>query len=310
MNEVTECDITFAKIHIFDIKLITFAKTFHIHHMEKEENKLQIDVDSVLRKRIPRLRRFMPRALVRWLERFICQPQMNVFLAQYGHLRDAEFCRALVDHLDITYHVHGSIDNIPSKRVIVACNHPLGGLDGMILIELFTRLFGSDVKFLVNNLLMAVEPLRGVFIPVNKYGKQSRQAAADVDEAFRSDTPILIFPAGLCSRKSSQGIITDLEWQKTFINKAVKYHRDIIPVHFSGHNSRFFYNFAKFRKCLGVKFNIEMLRLPREVFLSRGKSFVVSIGQPVPWQSLHGGSQAAEETLKIRRMVYDLAPES
>ncbi len=278
--------------------------------MEKEEKKLQIDVDSVLRKRIPRLRRFMPRILVRWLEHFICQPQMNDFLARYGHLKDAEFCRALIDYLDISYQIKGSLNDLPSKRVIVACNHPLGGLDGMILIELFTRLFGTDVKFLVNNLLMAVEPLRGVFLPVNKYGKQSRMAAADVDRAFRSDAPVLIFPAGLCSRKSPQGNITDLQWQKTFINKAVKYHRDIIPVHFSGHNSSFFYNFAKFRKRLGIKFNIEMLRLPREVFLSRGKSFVVSIGQPIPWQSLHGGTQAAGETLKIRQLVYDLAPES
>ncbi|MDE7411994.1 MAG: 1-acyl-sn-glycerol-3-phosphate acyltransferase [Paramuribaculum sp.] len=277
--------------------------------MAESDKPLQIDVDSVLRSRTPGLRRFLPRFAVRWLERLICQPQMNEFLARYGHLRDAEFCRALVDYLDITYTVDGDVDSLDDKRVIVACNHPLGGLDGMILIELFTRLFGTDVKFLVNNLLMAVEPLRGVFLPVNKYGHQSRDAARQVDEAFSGDAPVLIFPAGLCSRKSAGGVIADLEWQKTFINKAVKYHRDIIPVHFSGQNSRFFYNFAKFRKRVGIKFNIEMVRLPREVFLSRGKSFVVTIGAPVSWQSLKGGADAAQEALDIRRRVYSLAPE-
>lgn len=274
--------------------------------MTDNPGNLRIDLDAVLRTRIPRYYKFIPAFLIRQLERFICQREMNEFLHLYGHMRDAEFCRAIINHLGITYTVNGA-GNLPDNpRVIISCNHPLGGLDGIILIDYFTQHYGPSVRFVVNDLLMAVTPLSGVFLPINKHGHQSRQSSLNIDNAMNGDSPIIIFPAGLVSRKGKNGIIADLTWQKTFINKAIRHRRDIIPVYFSGQNSKFFYNFAKLRTRLGIKFNIEMTRLPREVFLCRGKSYRISIGRPVSWQSFKGGTEAAAEALFMRQQTYAL----
>ena len=123
---------------------------------------------------------------------------------------------------------------------------------------------------------------------------------------MESDDPVIIFPAGLCSRKGDDGKVADLRWQKNFINKAIHSHRDIIPMRFDGENSSFFYNFARLRTRLGLKFNIEMIRLPREVFLSAGKHFTIRIGTPVSWQTLKGGRSAQSEADTLRQLIYKL----
>lgn len=124
----------------------------------------------------------------------------------------------------------------------------------------------GEMKFVVNDLLTFVEPLRSIFLGINKHGDQSRDAVALLDQAFAGPAPIVMFPAGLVSRRQPDGSIADLRWQKMVVNKAISCQRDIIPLHFSGENSKFFYNFAHLRTSLGLKFNIEMARLPAEIF--------------------------------------------
>lgn len=268
---------------------------------------IRIDIGSVLRSRVPRYYRFIPRPLVRLIERMICQDSLNRMLEANRGKRGADFCRGVLEHLDISYTVKGE-ENLPeSGRAIFVCNHPLGGLDGMALIDMMARRYGPDVKFVVNDLLMAIEPLRDVFLPVNKHGRQQRSATVGLDEALASDVPVIIFPAGLCSRKGTDGSVADLRWQKMFVNKALAHRRDIIPMFFSGRNSKFFYNFAKLRTRLGLKLNIEMVRLPAEVFRSRGARFTVSVGSPISYRTLHGGAEAQAEADTIRTQVYTLA---
>lgn len=267
---------------------------------------IQIDLDAILRSRLPRYSRFIPHFLVNRLKKIICQNELNEMLRRCHGKRDDEFCRGVIDHLGITYTVEGA-DNLPeSPRFIAVSNHPLGGLDGMILIDYFSRRYDRKVKFIVNDLLMAIEPLSGVFIPINKHGSQSREYSRLMDRAMESDDPVIIFPAGLCSRKGDDGKVADLRWQKNFINKAIHNHRDIIPMRFDGENSSFFYNFARLRTRLGLKFNIEMIRLPREVFLSAGKHFTIRIGTPVSWQTLKGGRSAQSEADTLRQLIYKL----
>ncbi len=267
---------------------------------------IQIDVDAVIRSRLPRHYRHIPRFVIRWLSRTICQDEMNEMLRVCHGKRNADFCRGVIDHLGTSYTVSGE-DRLPqSGRFIAVCNHPLGGLDGMMLIDFITRHYGPGVKFIVNDLLMAIEPLSGVFLPINKHGRQSRESFRAIDEAMSGPAPIIIFPAGLVSRKGKKGHIADLQWQKNFVNQAIAHQRDIIPVFFSGHNSKFFYNFAKLRTKLGLKLNIEMIRLPKEVFRSRGMSYRICIADPIPWQSLHGGPKAQQTADAIRRRVYQM----
>lgn len=268
---------------------------------------LEINVGEVLRQRIPRYWRFIPRGLVRWLERTVCQDELNRLLRDNFPRRDADFCRGVLDDLGVTVNFH-NLDNLPPKeqtRVLFVSNHPLGGLDGMALIDFVRTYYAVAPRFIVNDLLNAVEPLSDTFIPVNKHGAQSREAILRLDEAFASDAPLLMFPAGLVSRRGKKGVVADLEWQKMFVAKARQYGRDIIPLHFYGENSSFFYKFAKFRRRIGLKFNIEMIYLPREVFRSKGKTFDVVVGKPIPHTSLDD-MPPARKAQQIRQMVYDL----
>jgi len=133
------------------------------------------------------------------------------------------------------------------------------------------------------------------------------QKFSDIDAVFRSNTPIIMFPAGLVSRKRRNGIISDLKWHKMFVNKAIQYERDIIPVYFDAQNSPFFYNFAKFRLRIGLRFNFEMMYLPREIFRSRNACFRLVVGDPIAWQSLEGGRKASRQAQKIKKILYSLS---
>lgn len=274
--------------------------------MNAPDQQLKIDVDAVLRAKAPRYYRWIPKGVIRFLERTVCQNRLNELLEHNASLRGADFCRGVLGDLNVHYTVEHA-DRLPADpRVIIACNHPLGGLDGLILIDYFTRRYGREVRFLVNDILMAVEPLSDVFVPVNKHGRQSRGDAASIDRILATDTPVIIFPAGLCSRKGKRGVVADGQWQKTFITKAIASQRPVIPIRFSGENSKFFYNFAKWRKRLGIPLNIEMVLLPKEMLRAQGRSYTICIGEQIAWQSLRGGRQAFDQAQLIRQYVYSI----
>ncbi|MDE6651757.1 MAG: 1-acyl-sn-glycerol-3-phosphate acyltransferase [Paramuribaculum sp.] len=270
-----------------------------------ESDKLRIDVAAVIKERLPRYSRFIPRRLVRWVEKTICQDRLNDMLDYAGDRRGAQFCDAVLEKLGISYTVHGK-ENLPqNRRVTIVCNHPLGGLDGIAMIHFIESVYGEPIHFPVNDLLMAVKPLDDIFLPVNKHGKQSRSTGVAIDEAFKGPDPIIIFPAGLVSRKLKDRI-ADLKWNKMFVNKCISSKRDVIPVYFSGNNSSFFYNFARLRERACIKFNIEMIYLPREVFRCENAEFDIFIGKPIPCSALKGGSEAVAQAQNIRNIVYTL----
>ena len=283
------------------------------------ENSLKIDVAEVLRSRMPRLSRLIPKSLVRWLERVICQDDMNRLLEENHGLTGAEFCRGVLGSLGISVDIKHA-ERLPARedrRVIFVSNHPLGGLDGMALIDLIQQHYGGQVWFIVNDLLMAVKPLNDVFLPINKHGAQSRRAAGAIEEALAGNNPVIIFPAGLCSRMRRTSYmgkhgteVADLQWHKMFVNKSIQHHRDIIPLHFSGQNSPHFYKVARARKLLRVPINLEMIYLPQEVFKARGSKFTVTIGARLPWNSVAGGKDAQGSANSIRSMAYLLGQDS
>lgn len=270
------------------------------------DRPIRIDVGGVLASRLGGKARFAPRFLVRWLEKLICQDQLNQLLESNYPLRGAEFCDGVLCDLDVTIDIRNENLLPKNPRCIIVSNHPLGGLDGMSMISWLSRHYNRPVRFVVNDLLMAVEPLTDCFVPVNKHGRQSRSSLVSLEEALAGDGPVVIYPAGLCSRLGDDGVVADLAWNKMFVTKAIESRRDIVPVHFDGHNSPSFYRWARIRQRLGIKFNFEMLLLPREVFRSRGKTFTITCGTPVPWQSLEGGAKAASTAAQLRRQVYAL----
>ena len=269
------------------------------------DKPMKIDVDQVLKARLPRHYRYIPRFAVKWLERTICQDRLNAILQKMAGKNSVDAASAALDEMDISIVATG-LEQLPEGRFMFVSNHPLGGLDGLALISLLGNRYDKRIKFLVNDLLMAVEPLRGVFLPVNKYGNQSRVNAAQIEEALQSDNQFITFPAGLCSRMQPDGTIADLTWQKAAVVHAVNYKRDIVPVYFDACNSRFFYRFAKWRKQLGIKFNIELIFLPKEMIKQCGSTLRVIIGQPIPWNSLDA-RKPKNEAARLRDIVYSMA---
>jgi len=264
-----------------------------------------IDVKKVLHDKNPALARMVPGFLISYLKRIIHQEELNEFLGKYGNLKDAEFIGAGLKYLNTNYTVTGAEKLPHDGRYIFVSNHPLGGLDGLVFIFEMSKIY-KNIKFPVNDILLNIENLSGIFLPVNKHGSQGREAARKIEEAYASDGQILYFPAGLCSRKR-KGAITDLEWQKSFITKAVAHKRDIVPVYFSGRNSNFFYNLAKLRSFLGIRANIEMLYLPDEMFRQSEKRIDMVIGEPISWQTFDKSKTAPEWALFVRSKTYELS---
>jgi len=265
---------------------------------------LKIDVEQVLNSKNPALGKTIPKFLINYLKRIIHQEELNDFFRIHGHNKDAKMIEAWLKYADIKYKVIGS-ENIPSEgRYIFVSNHPLGGLDGVVFIYELSKYF-KDIKFPVNDILMNIKNLSGIFLPVNKHGSQGREAARMIEEAYSSPGQILYFPAGLCSRKK-KGIIKDLQWHKSFISKAIQHKRDIVPAFFSGRNSNFFYNLSNIRNFLGIKANIEMLYLPDEMFRQKNKEILLVFGKTIPWQTFDGTKSPSEWADWVRSKSYEL----
>lgn len=266
---------------------------------------LKIDLEKVIASKNPRLLKFLPGFLLRYIKRTIHQEDINRFLEENGHKRDFEFAEAALQELGVTVKWVG-LENIPAKGgVILASNHPLGGIDGMALIHVVGKV-RRDVNFLVNDILMNLKPLSGVFVPVNKHGKNSAEMVAKMDDVYASDQAVLIFPAGLVSRKQAGGVIRDLQWKKSFITRARKYRKNIIPVYVAGRNSDFFYNLARLRKRLGIKANIEMFYLPDEMYRQNGKTITIIFGKPIPWETFDNSKNDGEWADWMKEQVYAL----
>ncbi|MDE6192864.1 MAG: 1-acyl-sn-glycerol-3-phosphate acyltransferase [Muribaculaceae bacterium] len=273
---------------------------------------LQLDIEGILRKRIPsRKQKFIPGFLYGALSRLIHQDELNEMLRIGYPSQGSEFSRKVLEHLDIEVTVDGA-ENLPAKdrRVVFASNHPLGGLDGIALIAVLGQRYGDEnIRFLVNDLLMNVEPLGTVFLPINKYGSQARAAAEAINAEYASDRQIVIFPAGLVSRLHPGGEVHDLKWQKAFVQKAIENDRDIVPVRFVALNRKRFYRLAKWRKKLGIKVNIEQATLPAELCASRGKRFRIIIGQPVSVSELRASGRSFPQLAEdLRAAIYRLSP--
>ena len=273
---------------------------------------LQLDIEGILRKRIPsRKQKFIPGFLYGALSRLIHQDELNEMLRIGYPSQGSEFSRKVLKHLDIEVTVEGA-ENLPAKdrRVVFASNHPLGGLDGIALIAVLGQRYGDEnIRFLVNDLLMNVEPLGNVFLPINKYGSQARAAAEAINAEYASDRQIVIFPAGLVSRLHPGGEVHDLKWQMAFVQKAIENDRDIVPVRFVALNRKRFYRLAKWRKKLGIKINIEQATLPAELCASRGKRFRIIIGQPVSVSELRASGRSFPQLAEdLRASIYRLSP--
>lgn len=277
--------------------------------MSKNQTPLKIDIDKVLASKSQTLSKFTPKFAINYLKRTVHQDELNALLEKYAGYTGVDFAEKLLHEFNVccnvTFEDRSAL--LPSQKYIFVCNHPLGGLDGIIIINEISRLYNKKVMFVVNDLLMNIKPLEDIFIPVNtvKHGTMSKEYARKIEDAYRSSNQILYFPAGLCSRKIN-GSITDLEWKGGYIKQALKYNRSIVPMHLIGQNSNFFYRLANIRKALGIKFNIEMIYLPDEMFRQKNRTFGLFVGKPIDIEEIRQNPNIRMWNRLIREKSYSL----
>ena len=238
-----------------------------------------INLRKVFEDKNPALLKVLPKFILNYLKRIVHEDEINDFINKNQDVMGVDFCKAVVRDFDITVNVFG-LENIPrTGGVLLAGNHPLGGLDALSIVDKLTE-HRTDIRFIVNDILLNLKNLKGIFVGVNKHGANAKKSLQEVDELFASEKAVFVFPAGLVSRRK-RGVVEDLEWKKTFVTRARKHNKPIIPVHIDGILSDFFYRLANLRMKLGIKSNIEMLYLANEQFKLKGKTVNITIGKPV-----------------------------
>ncbi|MBO5584064.1 MAG: glycerol acyltransferase [Prevotella sp.] len=273
-----------------------------------EKIEKTIDIDNILKSKMGGKAKYVPRFASAWLKHIVHQDQVNEFLHSARDLKGVPWLDATLKYLDITLKVEGE-ENLPpkddGKLYTFVSNHPLGGIDGVAIGSVVGHHYDGNFRYLVNDLLMNLPGLAPLCIGINKTGKKGRDFPAMVEAGFASQNHMVMFPAGLCSRRIN-GEIHDIPWKKTFITKSVQNQRDVVPIHFGGQNSNFFYRLANICKRLGIKFNIAMLFLADEMFKNTHQTFNVKIGKPIPWQTFDRTKTPMEWALFVEDTVYKL----
>jgi len=275
----------------------------------KQSQHFYINIQEILYNKAPHTANKIPPFVIKAVTKIIHQDEINQFLKENEDATGVDLMNQAVDFFNIRFNIAGE-DNLPdfNKKCIFASNHPLGGADGICLTSFLGNHYDQHIKYIVNDILYFIKPLQSIFVPVNKYGDQGRSAAKMLNDAFASENQIITFPAGLCSRKI-KGHIYDLDWKKMLVVKAVEYQRNVVPVYFEAKNSDFFYNIANLRRLFRIKFNIEMLFLPHELFkVKRAKNltFTIYFGKPIPWQTFDSSKSPQQWTEWVKQTVYDL----
>ena len=267
-----------------------------------------IDIEKILRGKMGKKARWVPGFVINYLRKIAHEDTVNGFLWEARDLKGTPWLEACMRHLDTTIEVVG-IENLPDKDdgrlYTFVSNHPMGGIDGVALGSVIGKHYDDRFRYLVNDLLMNLPGLAPLCIPINTTTKKSRSFPQIVEEGFRGDYHLLMFPAGLCSRRRN-GQIRDLPWKKTFVSKSVETHRDVVPIHFGGRNSNFFYRLSNFSDRCVKKVNIAMLYLVDEMYKNTGNTFTVKIGKPIPWQTFDKSKTPAQWAQYVQDVVYQL----
>lgn len=264
-----------------------------------------IDIKRLIASKNPKLAKWMPRFILNYLRRILHEDDINKFLIKHKDDYDTDFCVEVMKYLNIDVIIHG-IDKIPKDGpIIITMNHPLGGMDAIAFIA-GLKGYREDFKFIVNDLLMNLTNMRGLFVGVNKHGKNEVSTRQQIVDVFESKDAVCIFPAGLVSRKQ-KGIIRDLDWKKTFVTYSKKFNQPIVPIYIDGKLSNFFYGLSNFRKFLRIKANIEMLYLADELFQQKGKTMTFTVGEVILPESFDPNKNEFTLAQEVKAKVYELS---
>lgn len=264
-----------------------------------------VDIEKVIGSKNPRLLKFLPNFLLNYIKKTIHQEELNDANYRFRDQYELDFADSALDEFGAKINVIGEKNIPPEGGIIMVANHPLGGLDGIAFMKAAGQ-YRKDIRFFVNDLLLTLKNFGKIFIPVNKLGRNPVTYTQKFEEIYSSSCCLLLFPAGLVSRKQDDKQILDLTWHKSFITKAVKYKKNIIPVYIGGRNSNFFYNLAYWRKKIGIKANLEMFYLVDEMYKQKGKTITFIFGAQIAWQTFTDDKPAEYWSERVKQHVYAL----
>lgn len=272
--------------------------------MTPTEEKKFIDLERMFQSKNPGLYRWIPGFVFGWLRRIIHEEDLNSFMRRHRNDDAFQFCQGVLNEIGVSFESIHAERIPPTGAYIMVCNHPMGAMEAMSLVTELQKV-RKDIKFIVNDLLLNLDNLKELFTGVNKHGKTALQSLKVVEELFASDQLIILFPAGLVSRRN-QGVIQDLEWKKTFVTKARKYNKPVIPVYIEGRNSPWFYRIAQFRKVFGIKANIEMFLLVDEMYRQGGRHLHIVFGNSIEPATFTRDKSDEQWAAHVRGLTYAL----
>ena len=269
-----------------------------------EEFKKIIDIEKAIRNGKSRFLKSLPGFIIKLIIKIAGQDELNSVIYNNREKTGVPFTNGVLSDWNVKVEIKGA-ENIPSSgRFIFAANHPVGGMDALAIFNMIYRFF-PDIVSPANELLYIIPNVRPLMLGLNVFGKNTKETALKFQEMFESDMQVMFFPGGEVSRRK-RGIISDIVWQKSFISKAIKHRRDIIPVFINGRNSRLFYTIANLRKFLGIKMYIETLLLPREMLKQRNSTVTIYIGKSIPYQTFTDEMTHSEWAQSVKSIVYSL----
>lgn len=243
------------------------------------------------------------------LMHFLSVDKVNhVYQNSFAH-KGADFASGLLHDMGVQYAIgnHERLSQLPKGPFITISNHPYGGLDGIMTIDMMARI-RPDYKFMVTNMLSRVKTLEDNFITVTSRTNQTDGQSAislrgirDTLEHLKKGHPVGFFPSGAVSDFNLKTFkIRDREWQKGILKLIYNAKVPIVPIRFFDHNSSFFYFLGL------INWRIRSLRMPAELFNKKNKMLRIAIGETIREEKQKRFSNYEELGEYLRRMVYNM----
>lgn len=223
-------------------------------------------------------------AFARFLMHTLAVDDVNKLYQRNEAYFGPEFASHILKDIGVDYSILGkeNLEKLPEGPFITISNHPYGGIDGVILTDLFGHI-RSDYKLMVNKFLGIVERMSQNFITVIPNGEEKHSPTIDSIEGIRhvvyhikEGHPVGMFPSGAVSDFSLKDCcVRDRKWQTEAIRLIRRVKVPIVPVRFFDGNSKFFYSLGL------IHWKVRLMRLPAEVFNKRGKQVRLGIGEPI-----------------------------
>ncbi len=232
---------------------------------------------------------------------------LNKLYDRNKHLKDLEFLNALLEELQIKFEIpEEDLKRLPKDGAyITISNHPLGGIDGILLLKLMLER-EPNFKIIANFLLHRIEPMKKYIMPVNPFEnhKDAKSSVIGIKETLRhlSDgKPLGMFPAGEVSTYKDGKLVVDKTWEEGAIKVIRKAQVPVVPIYFHAQNSNLFYILSK------INDTLRTAKLPSELLTQKDRVIKVRIGKPIPVAEQNEHTTIEDYSEFLRKKTYMLA---